>query len=193
MNHPSKKAAATLPLVRCAIYTRKSTEEGLEQEFNSLDAQRESAEAFIRSHPQSGPRRLDPLEQTVQVSSTESTETPVATAIEQMPTTAAHTEQAKSPSVKSPSPEPGLLSGESVTTERRMRRTGDRRRRGPGRRSEHCRGGRPAAIRACVAGTLLPRLVRTVRASARHRRETAENVRRSRCGEAASQRRKGHQ
>ena len=49
MNHPSKKSAATLPLVRCAIYTRKSTEEGLEQEFNSLDAQRESAEAFIRS------------------------------------------------------------------------------------------------------------------------------------------------
>jgi hypothetical protein len=35
MNHPSKKATATLPLVRCAIYTRKSTEEGLEQEFNS--------------------------------------------------------------------------------------------------------------------------------------------------------------
>jgi site-specific DNA recombinase len=31
--------------IRCAIYTRKSTEEGLEQEFNSLDAQRESAEA----------------------------------------------------------------------------------------------------------------------------------------------------
>src|SRR6476469_771860 len=49
MNHPRKKAAATLPLVRCAIYTRKSTEDGLEQEFNSLDAQRESAEAFIRS------------------------------------------------------------------------------------------------------------------------------------------------
>ncbi len=35
--------------IRCAIYTRKSTEEGLEQEFNSLDAQRESAEAFIVS------------------------------------------------------------------------------------------------------------------------------------------------
>lgn len=35
--------------LRCAIYTRKSTEEGLEQEFNSLDAQRESAEAFIKS------------------------------------------------------------------------------------------------------------------------------------------------
>ncbi len=63
MNHPRKKAAATLPLVRCAIYTRKSTEEGLEQEFNSLDAQRESAEAFIRSQAQEGwtclPERYD--------------------------------------------------------------------------------------------------------------------------------------
>jgi len=45
---------ATLPLVRCAIYTRKSTEEGLEQEFNSLDAQRESAEAFVRSQAGEG-------------------------------------------------------------------------------------------------------------------------------------------
>jgi site-specific DNA recombinase len=35
--------------IQCAIYTRKSTEEGLEQEFNTLDAQRESAEAYIRS------------------------------------------------------------------------------------------------------------------------------------------------
>jgi len=35
--------------IRCAIYTRKSTEEGLEQEFNSLDAQREAAEAYIQS------------------------------------------------------------------------------------------------------------------------------------------------
>ena len=34
---------------RCAIYTRKSTEEGLEQEFNSLDAQREACEAFVAS------------------------------------------------------------------------------------------------------------------------------------------------
>jgi site-specific DNA recombinase len=41
-------------LVRCAIYTRKSTEEGLQQEFNSLDAQRESAEAFIRSQQHEG-------------------------------------------------------------------------------------------------------------------------------------------
>jgi site-specific DNA recombinase len=36
-------------VVRCAIYTRKSTEEGLEKEFNSLDAQRESGEAYIKS------------------------------------------------------------------------------------------------------------------------------------------------
>jgi site-specific DNA recombinase len=34
-----KKTAKTVPQVRCAIYTRKSTEDGLEQEFNSLDAQ----------------------------------------------------------------------------------------------------------------------------------------------------------
>ena len=40
--------------IRCAIYTRKSTEEGLEQEFNSLDAQRESAEAFIKSQAREG-------------------------------------------------------------------------------------------------------------------------------------------
>jgi site-specific DNA recombinase len=45
------------------VYTRKSTEEGLEQEFNSLDAQRESAEAFIRSQTHEGwtclPTRYD--------------------------------------------------------------------------------------------------------------------------------------
>ena len=40
--------------IRCAIYTRKSTEEGLEQEFNSLDAQRESAEACIASQRHEG-------------------------------------------------------------------------------------------------------------------------------------------
>ena len=40
--------------IRCAIYTRKSTEEGLEQEFNSLDAQRESAEAYITSQKGQG-------------------------------------------------------------------------------------------------------------------------------------------
>jgi site-specific DNA recombinase len=46
--------ASGLPAIRCAIYTRKSTEEGLEQEFNSLDAQRESAEAFIASQQHEG-------------------------------------------------------------------------------------------------------------------------------------------
>jgi site-specific DNA recombinase len=40
--------------VRCAIYTRKSTEEGLEQAFNSLDAQRDAAESFIRSQRHEG-------------------------------------------------------------------------------------------------------------------------------------------
>src|SRR5438445_5145692 len=39
---------------RCAIYTRKSSEEGLEQEFNSLQAQREACEAFIESQRQEG-------------------------------------------------------------------------------------------------------------------------------------------
>jgi site-specific DNA recombinase len=42
------------PKVRCAIYTRKSTEEGLDQEFNSLDAQREAGEAFIKSQKHAG-------------------------------------------------------------------------------------------------------------------------------------------
>jgi site-specific DNA recombinase len=40
--------------VRCAVYTRVSTDAGLEQEFNSLDAQRESAEAFIKSQVHEG-------------------------------------------------------------------------------------------------------------------------------------------
>ena len=40
--------------VRCAIYTRKSTEEGLDQDFNTLDAQRESAEAYIQSQKHEG-------------------------------------------------------------------------------------------------------------------------------------------
>jgi hypothetical protein len=40
--------------LRCAIYARKSSEEGLEQEFNSLHAQREACEAFIRSQRQEG-------------------------------------------------------------------------------------------------------------------------------------------
>ncbi|MCA3268719.1 MAG: recombinase family protein [Thalassospira sp.] len=40
--------------IRCAVYTRKSTEEGLEQEFNSLDAQREAGEAYITSQRHEG-------------------------------------------------------------------------------------------------------------------------------------------
>jgi len=49
--------------IRCAIYTRKSSEEGLEQDFNSLDAQREACEAYILSQKHEGwatlPERFD--------------------------------------------------------------------------------------------------------------------------------------
>lgn len=45
----SNKTPPRPKTIRCAIYTRKSTEEGLDQQFNSLDAQREAAEAYIRS------------------------------------------------------------------------------------------------------------------------------------------------
>jgi len=49
--------------IRCAIYTRKSTDEGLDQDFNSLDAQREAAEAFVKSQKHAGwalvPSRYD--------------------------------------------------------------------------------------------------------------------------------------
>jgi site-specific DNA recombinase len=48
------KANAGTATVRCAVYTRKSTEEGLEQEFNSLDAQREAGEAFVASQKSEG-------------------------------------------------------------------------------------------------------------------------------------------
>ncbi len=41
-------------IIRCAIYTRKSTDEGKEQDFTSLDAQRESAESYIASQKQRG-------------------------------------------------------------------------------------------------------------------------------------------
>src|SRR3989442_15896112 len=50
-----KDGSAKSPsVVRCAIYTRKSTEEGLEQDFNSLQAQREAAEAYIHSQKEVG-------------------------------------------------------------------------------------------------------------------------------------------
>jgi site-specific DNA recombinase len=51
--HPATIPQPT-PTVRCAIYTRKSTDEGLTQEFNSLDAQRESAEAYVASQKHAG-------------------------------------------------------------------------------------------------------------------------------------------
>jgi len=44
--------------VRCAIYTRKSTEEGLDQEYNTLDAQRDACEAYIRSQASEGWKAL---------------------------------------------------------------------------------------------------------------------------------------
>jgi site-specific DNA recombinase len=47
----TKTAAPVAPKKRCAIYTRKSTTAGLEQEFNSLDAQREACLQYIRSQP----------------------------------------------------------------------------------------------------------------------------------------------
>ena len=53
-NETSNGRGKQVPAVRCAIYTRKSTEEGLEQEFNTLDAQRESAEAYIASQKAEG-------------------------------------------------------------------------------------------------------------------------------------------
>src|SRR5947208_1462593 len=60
----SEVASPTVPgQIRCTIYTRKSTEEGLQQEFNTLDAQRESGEAYIKSMAAEGwtclPDRFD--------------------------------------------------------------------------------------------------------------------------------------
>ncbi|PKB13363.1 DNA invertase Pin-like site-specific DNA recombinase [Novosphingobium kunmingense] len=46
--------ARTSPRVRCAIYTRKSSEEGLEQDFNSLQAQREACAAYVKSQASEG-------------------------------------------------------------------------------------------------------------------------------------------
>jgi site-specific DNA recombinase len=48
MSYPSRAK------VRCAVYTRKSSEDGLEQEFNSLDAQREACEAYVTSQKHEG-------------------------------------------------------------------------------------------------------------------------------------------
>ena len=46
-----EKGGGRAKRLRCAIYTRKSSDEGLEQEFNSLHAQREACEAFIAMWP----------------------------------------------------------------------------------------------------------------------------------------------
>jgi len=49
MRSQSSTPTAVLRPVRCAIYTRKSTDENIDSEFNSLDAQQEAAEAYIAS------------------------------------------------------------------------------------------------------------------------------------------------
>src|SRR5206468_2198224 len=54
----SRRQAAALPAsvkkLRCAVYTRKSTEEGLDREFNTLDAQRDACEAYVLSQRTEG-------------------------------------------------------------------------------------------------------------------------------------------
>ncbi|MHB9023047.1 MAG: recombinase family protein [Armatimonadota bacterium] len=63
----SRPAAATTPttrrVIRCAVYTRKSTDEGLNRDFTTLDAQREASEAYIASQQHEGwialPTRYD--------------------------------------------------------------------------------------------------------------------------------------
>ena len=63
MTKPSANGTPTHRVVRCAVYCRKSTEHGLEQAFNSLDAQRESGVAYIKSQQHQGwmgvPERYD--------------------------------------------------------------------------------------------------------------------------------------
>ena len=54
MKTTATRAPALTPKKRCAIYTRKSTDEGLDQEYNSLEAQRDSALAFITSQRHEG-------------------------------------------------------------------------------------------------------------------------------------------
>src|SRR5712664_2613174 len=58
--HRTRRApmAGSTKLLRCAIYTRKSTEHGLELEFNSLDAQRDACEAYIKSQASQGWKAL---------------------------------------------------------------------------------------------------------------------------------------
>ncbi len=63
MSTKTSKRPLASRTVRCAVYTRKSTEEGLESDFNTLDAQRESGENYIKSQMAEGweclPERYD--------------------------------------------------------------------------------------------------------------------------------------
>ena len=52
MRKPDRPKSSVI--FRCAIYTRKSSDDGLEQEFNSLDAQREACEAYVTSQRHAG-------------------------------------------------------------------------------------------------------------------------------------------
>ena len=51
---PDTTLPASTKKLRCAVYTRKSTDEGLEKEFNTLDAQRDACEAYIASQRAEG-------------------------------------------------------------------------------------------------------------------------------------------
>src|SRR5688572_19422381 len=63
MNMHSREKKQVVRKLRAAVYTRKSSEEGLDMEFNSLDAQREACEAYIASQKSEGwllvPNRYD--------------------------------------------------------------------------------------------------------------------------------------
>ncbi len=56
---PRVRIPAPAQTVRCAIYTRKSTTEGLDSDFNTLDAQREACEAYVLSHRAEGWTAVD--------------------------------------------------------------------------------------------------------------------------------------
>ena len=51
---PDGAVLAKAKKLRCAVYTRKSTEEGLDKEFNTLDAQRDACEAYVASQRNEG-------------------------------------------------------------------------------------------------------------------------------------------
>ena len=59
--------SGTVKPVRCAIYTRVSTDHGLEQDFNSLDAQHDAAQAYIRSQAHAGWTLIRPATMTAAI------------------------------------------------------------------------------------------------------------------------------